>query len=332
MNLKFIKKGIVAAALAGAILAPTAQALAAEAISVLTMPKQNREIQLDQNVLINAVAEISDNTNSEGTIKIESGAEIKLNDMLSGKSFAVVGEEGFLSVNADADEASDLIGKVYENSVVKVVDKKEDWTHIESGNVVGFIKTENLIYGKDAVAKAKEILQEQFPEVEITTLYKEEIEDCFTTGETVEEENARLAAEEAQRQAEEAARMEEERLAREAAIATRGLSVVEYAKQFLGNPYVYGGTSLTRGTDCSGFVRGVYAHFGISLPRTSGSMRSVGYAVSFDEMQPGDIVCYSGHVGIYAGNGQIVNAIDESRGIGMSSVTYTNIITIRRLY
>ena len=332
MNRKFIKKGIVVAALAGTILAPTAQVLAAEAVSILTMPKQNTEVQLDEKALVNVVAEISGNTNGGNTIKIESAAEIQLNNMISGKAFAVVGEEGYLSVNKTADENSAFVGKVYDDSVIKVVERTEEWTEITSGNVVGFIKTENLISGKEAVAKAKAILEAQFPELDITTLDKEEIKGCFSTGETVEEEATRLAAEEAQRQAEEVARIEAERLAREAAIATRGLSVVEYAKQFLGNPYVYGGTSLTRGTDCSGFVKGVYAHFGISLPRTSGSMRSVGYAVSFDEMQPGDIVCYSGHVGIYAGNGQIVNAIDESRGIGMSSVTYTNIITIRRLY
>ena len=332
MNRKFIKKGIVAAALAGVILAPTAQALAAEAVSILTMPKQNTEVQLDEKSLVNAVAEISGNTNSEKTIKIESAAEIKLNDILSGKTFAVVGEEGYLSVNAAAEENSESVGKVYEGSVIKVVEKTEEWTEIISGNVFGFIKTENVISGKDAVAKAKAILEVQFPEMDITTLDKEEIEACFSTGETVEEEATRLAAEEAQRQAEEVARIEAEKIAREAAIAAQGQAVVDYAKQFLGNPYVYGGTSLTRGTDCSGFVRGVYAQFGIYLPRTSYSMRSVGYEVSFSEMMPGDIVCYSGHVGIYAGNGQIVNAIDESRGIGMSSVTYANIITIRRMY
>ena len=332
MNHKFIKKGIVAAALVGAILAPTAQVLAAEAVSILTMPKQNTEVQLDKKALINAVAEISENTNSEKTIKIESATEIKLKDILSGKAFAIVGEEGFLSVNIAADEDSEFVGKVYEDSIIKIVERDQEWTEITSGNVAGFIKTENLISGKDAVAKAKAVLETQLPEMDITTLDKEEVEVYFTTGETVEEEATRLAAEEAQRQAEEAARMEAERLAREAALAARGQEVVSYAKQFLGNPYVYGGTSLTKGTDCSGFVRGVYAKFGIYLPRTSYSMRSVGYAVSYSEMMPGDIVCYSGHVGIYAGNGQIVNAIDESRGIGMSSVTYAKIITIRRMH
>lgn len=330
MNQKFIKKGIVAAALAGAILAPTVQALAAE--TVFSMPKENKEAQLEQKALINAVAEIHDNTNVEKTLKIESGAEIKLNDMLSGKAFAVVGEEGYLFVNATADENSEFVGKVYEDSAMKIVERAEDWTEIVSGNVVGFIKTENLIFGKEAIAKAKAILEEQYSETDITTLDKEVIEGSFSVGETLGEETVRLAEEEAKRQAEEAARIAAEEVAREAALAQRGQSVVDYAKQFIGNPYVYGGTSLTRGTDCSGFVKGVYAHFGISMPRTSYSMRRVGYEVSFDEIMPGDVVCYSGHVGIYAGNGQIVNAIDESHGIGMSSVTYAKIITIRRMY
>ena len=77
---------------------------------------------------------------------------------------------------------------------------------------------------------------------------------------------------------------------------------------------------------------GVYRHFGVSLPRTSYSMRRVGTAVSYSDIQPGDIVCYSGHVGIYAGNGKIVNAIDEQRGINLSNATYKKIITIRRIF
>lgn len=101
--------------------------------------------------------------------------------------------------------------------------------------------------------------------------------------------------------------------------------------QFVGNPYVWGGTSLTNGADCSGFVQSVYANFGVSMPRTSSAMRSAGTEVSYSEAVPGDVICYEGHVGIYIGNGQIVNAIDEAHGIGVSSATYTNIITVRRL-
>ena len=110
-------------------------------------------------------------------------------------------------------------------------------------------------------------------------------------------------------------------------------AVVDYARQFLGNPYVYGGNSLTNGTDCSGFVKGVYAAFGINLPRTSAEQRSVGYAVSLSEIQPGDIVCYSGHVGIYAGNNTLIHASNEKTGITLTSpVTYRSVLAVRRIF
>ena len=115
--------------------------------------------------------------------------------------------------------------------------------------------------------------------------------------------------------------------------SSNGQAVVDYARQFLGNPYVYGGNSLTSGTDCSGFVKGVYAAFGINLPRTSSEQRSVGYAVSLSEIQPGDIVCYSGHVGIYAGNNTLIHASNEKTGITLTSpVTYRSVLAVRRIF
>ena len=332
MNLTFIKKGIMIAALAGAVLIPSGEAKAADITSFLALPKQNTEVQLDQNVLINAVAEISSNTKMETTIKIESTEEMKTNALLSDKAFAVIGETGYVFVNSTADEESDWVGKLYAASEIKVIKKVEEWTEIESGNVKGFVKSEDLLIGKEALARAKEILVEKYPETDIYTLEEEEINAAFSVGETKEEEEARLAAEEAKRIAEAEAKRKAEAEAKRKALMEQGQSVVNYAKNFIGNPYVWGGTSLTNGADCSGFVKSVYAHFGIYLPRTSSSMRSVGRAVSYSEILPGDIVCYSGHVGIYAGNGQIVNAIDSAHGIGMSSATYANIITIRRMF
>ena len=112
-----------------------------------------------------------------------------------------------------------------------------------------------------------------------------------------------------------------------------GASVANYALQFVGNPYVYGGTSLTNGTDCSGFTMGVYRNFGVSLPHSSGAQRSMGYAVgSLAEAQAGDIVCYSGHVGIYIGGGQIVHASTAKTGIKVSNAGYRNILAIRRIF
>ncbi|MBR4026055.1 MAG: C40 family peptidase, partial [Lachnospiraceae bacterium] len=111
-----------------------------------------------------------------------------------------------------------------------------------------------------------------------------------------------------------------------------GQSVADYAVQFVGNPYVWGGTSLTNGADCSGFVQSVYKSFGVSLPRTSTAQRGAGYGVSVSEIQAGDIVCYSGHVAIYIGNGKIVHASNRKDGIKISRYNYQNILAVRRIF
>lgn len=189
----------------------------------------------------------------------------------------------------------------------------------------------------------------------------------YIHAESKEEEAARLAKEEAERQAavraaeearrarerEEAERKKREETAKkeqQSASASRpsnssgssnsgtssvsnGQAVVDYGMQFLGNPYVFGGTSLTNGIDCSAFVQKVYAAFGVSLPRNSASQRNVGYAVSMDQIQPGDIVCYSGHVGIYAGNNTLLHASNERTGITLTSpITYRPVLAIRRIF
>ncbi len=118
--------------------------------------------------------------------------------------------------------------------------------------------------------------------------------------------------------------------------SSTGQSVADYACQFIGNPYVWGGTSLTNGCDCSGFVMSVYAQFGVSLPHSSESLRYVGTGVSVSNMMPGDIVCYSGHVGIYVGGGTIVNASNSAPypagGIKYTSATYRTILAVRRIF
>lgn len=110
-----------------------------------------------------------------------------------------------------------------------------------------------------------------------------------------------------------------------------GQAVVDYALQFVGNPYVYGGTSLTKGTDCSGFTMSVYKKFGVSLPHSSSAQRSYGKKVSYSNAKPGDLICYSGHVAIYIGKGKIVHASTPSTGIKVSKATYKNILCVRRL-
>ena len=167
----------------------------------------------------------------------------------------------------------------------------------------------------------------------------------FVQAESKEEEAKRLAKEE-----------EERRKAREAAAAKNtsksttstqttpqtyavgegsemGVAVADYALQFVGNPYVYGGTSLTNGADCSGFVMSVYANFGVSLPHSSSADRNQGYAVDgLENAQPGDVICYSGHVALYIGNGQIVHASTKKTGIIVSNADYKKVLAVRRIF
>ena len=177
----------------------------------------------------------------------------------------------------------------------------------------------------------------------------------FVTAESKAEEEARLAKEEAERQAAAAAAEAAKKKASRSSKSSSGSSastssssgssssysapsgsdgqaVASYACQFIGNPYVYGGSSLTNGTDCSGFVMSVYAAFGIGLPHSSSGQRSCGYEVSLSEAQPGDIVCYSGHVGIYVGNNTIVHASTPSSGIKYSTATYRSVLSVRRIF
>ena len=113
--------------------------------------------------------------------------------------------------------------------------------------------------------------------------------------------------------------------------SSMGQQIASYACQFVGNPYKAGGTSLTDGADCSGFVQSVYRHFGYVIPRDSTSQRSAGRAVDYANAQPGDIICYAGHVAIYLGNGQIVHASSERTGIKYGNATYRTILSVRRI-
>ncbi len=110
-----------------------------------------------------------------------------------------------------------------------------------------------------------------------------------------------------------------------------GKQIATYACQFVGNPYVHGGTSLTQGADCSGFTYRVYADFGYSIPRSSSAQTTCGTAVDYANAQPGDIICMPGHVGIYIGNGQMVHASTPSGGIKIGTCTFKPVIAVRRI-
>lgn len=177
-----------------------------------------------------------------------------------------------------------------------------------------------------------------------------ELSTEFVKAESKAEEEARLAKEAAEKKAaqEAAAKAMREAAAKNASSSEEqaappvissgsgsalGQSVADYACQFVGNPYVYGGTSLTNGADCSGFVMSVYNNFGVSLPHSSSADRSVGSAVNgLENAQPGDIICYSGHVALYIGDGKIVHASTAKTGIIISNASYRSILSIRRIF
>ena len=178
-----------------------------------------------------------------------------------------------------------------------------------------------------------------------------ELSTEFVKAESKAEEEARLAREEAERKAaQEAARKAAAKKSSssssgssnhnvQAPVITSGSgsemgsAVANFACQFVGNPYVYGGTSRTNGADCSGFVMSVYNNFGVSLPHSSAADRSVGSSVDgLANAQPGDIVCYSGHVGIYVGDGKIVHASTSKTGIIISNANYRSVLSVRRIF
>jgi len=226
-----------------------------------------------------------------------------------------------LFVRTEPSTDSSVLGMVPLEDELVVTEETEGWVKVDIEEGIGWVSTDYV-----------------------------DLHTEFVQAESKEEEAARLAKE-----------AEERRKAREAAAAKStksnsssssssnstadtqvytvsggsemGSAVAEYALQFVGNPYVYGGSSLTNGTDCSGFVMSVYANFGVSLPHSSSADRSQGSAVDgLANAQPGDLICYSGHVALYIGNGQIVHASTKKTGIIVSNADYKQVLAVRRIF
>lgn len=281
-----------------------------------------------------------------------------------GKCLAYVEEA--VNVRKEPDEESERVGSLPVHGIALVVEKGDTWTKIESGITMGYIRNDFLLFG-DAAGEYAEQTCPKLAKVNTTTLYvraeQDENSDCLTmipegeSYEVISKENdvdewtyirvdsdiegyvsseyvdvsygfshaISVAEEEEIRK-----RKKEEEAARLAEMtSTKRQNVVNYALQFLGNPYVYGGTSLTNGTDCSGFTQSVYARYGYYIPRTAGEQMNTLSSVSLNSIQPGDLLFYRGsgsygigHVTMYIGGGQVVHASSERTGIIISGVGY----------
>lgn len=258
----------------------------------------------------------------------------------AGRRVATVNTET-LKVRTSADENSEVLGLVAGEDDLTVIDESADgWVGVSTEDGTGYVSS-------DYVSLDTEFTYAESKEEEAARLAKEEAERKAAAKEEAKK-NAASESNKSSKASNESKKSEavEETADEESSSSdssseesysapsgSNGQAVVDYACQFVGNPYVYGGSSLTNGTDCSGFVMSVYAQFGISLPHSSSALRSVGYGVSVDDMQPGDIICYSGHVAIYCGGNTIVHASNPSTGIKYTSpANYKTILAVRRIF
>ena len=261
-----------------------------------------------------------------------------------------------LNVRAAADENSDIVGKMPKDSGCEILQIQGEWYQIQSGNVNGYVKGEYLLTGDAAKARAAEVMSSvatvttetlyvrEQPNTDCTILslmpMGEELQVLEDLGDWVKvdmdgdegyvsKEYVSISSE-----LQKAMTMTEVKYGQ--GVSDVRVSLVSYATQFVGNPYVWGGTSLTNGADCSGFVLSVYAKYGISLPHHAASQAGCGTKISASEAQPGELFFYGNgrginHVGIYIGNGQVVHASSPKTGIKISNASYRNPVCVVRI-
>lgn len=271
-------------------------------------------------------------------------------------NLGIASVEGNLNVREQATTDSEIVGKMQGDAACEILEVSGEWTKISSGKVTGYVLSEYLLTGDAARAKAAEI-ETTVAKVNTTTLYvrEETNTDCrivalVGTGEelevlealdgwykvSVDDEEGYISADyvEVSEQLPKAQTMTELKYGQ--GISDVRVSVVSYATQFVGNPYVWGGTSLTRGADCSGFTMSVMANYGVYLPHSSKAQANCGTRVSASEAKPGDLFFYGSgksinHVAIYIGNGQIVHASNKKTGIKISNAFYRSPICVVRV-
>ena len=271
-------------------------------------------------------------------------------------NLGIANVSNYLNVREEPSEDGKLVGKMSKNSGCEVMDISDGWAYIKSGKVTGYVKAEFLLTGKEARARADEVAtdmavcnsgglrvrEEPSTESPVITLVAEgeELEVVEQLDGWVkimlDDEEAYVSAEYVN-----IAKKLERAVTQTELIYGKGVSdvrvdLVNYAKQFLGNPYVWGGTSLTNGADCSGFVQSVFKNYGVSLPRTSAAQSAVGTKVSLSEAQPGDLIFYANngrvnHVAIYIGGGQVIHASNARTGIKISNASYRTPYAVQRV-
>lgn len=337
-------------------------ALVSDFINIRSEPSTDSEIV--GKLYANGVAKVLSEPDDFGWMKISSGevvGYIKAEYVATGQyahELAAEVEEYRATVNTETlrvrvapDLDSDVITLIGMGEELNILEELAGWLKVDTPDGEGYISSDYAdvdVFFPEAKSKAQEeaeIAEARRAEEEKIKAQKAQAE---ADRKKREAEAARTAAErerlqaEAQRaqEAADAAKASYDQAAEAAAAAGagaggsgKGQEVVNYACQFIGNPYVWGGSSLTNGTDCSGFTMSVYAHFGVSLPHYDASQRSCGTAVaSLAEARPGDLICYNGHVGIYMGGGQIVHASNPRTGITTGNATYRPIVAIRRIF
>ena len=271
-------------------------------------------------------------------------------------NLGIASVDGNLNVRKAPGTDADVVGKMQNNAGCEILGVEGEWTQIRSGKVEGYVKSEYLLNGDAARVKAQEVKQ-TVATVTTTTLYVREQPntDCsiitmMPEGEelevvetldgwvkiNVDSDEGYVSADyvEISVQLPKAMTMTEVRYGN--GVSDVRVSLVQFATQFVGNPYVWGGTSLTRGADCSGFVLSVFANYGISLPHSSGAQAGCGTKISASEAQPGDLFFYGNgsrinHVALYIGNGQVVHASSPKSGIKISGAYYRTPVKVVRI-